>query len=131
MVPDFAADPDGARTLLDGHIRLANPRTPESQANLMLRRPFNYVNGVLKNGQLDQGLLFICWQADLEQAFITVQRRLDGEPLEEYIKPVGGGYFFALPGFGGGEDYLGRTLIAAIDPTSQTSSQRETTAASE
>ena len=64
----------------------------------MLRRPFNYSNGVLKNGQLDQGLLFICWQADLEKGFITVQHRLNGEPLEEYIKPVGGGYFFALPG---------------------------------
>lgn len=117
-VPDYAADPDGARTPLDAHIRLANPRTPESQANLMLRRPFNYVNGVLKNGHLDQGLLFIAWQADLEKSFITVQKRLDTEPLEEYIKPVGGGYFFALPGFAE-SDYLGSGLIAAISPTSQ------------
>lgn len=93
----------------------------------MLRRPFNYVNGVLKNGQLDQGLLFIAWQADLERSFIAVQRRLDREPLEEYVKPVGGGYFFALPGFAEG-DYLGRTLIDAISPTSQASSQSDPTA---
>ena len=124
MVPDFAADPAGARTPLDAHIRLANPRTPGSEASLMLRRPFNYVNGVLKNGQLDQGLLFIAWQADLERSFITVQRRLDREPLEEYVKPVGGGYFFALPGFAEG-DYLGRPLIEAISPTSKTSSQSD------
>ncbi|MCF1708277.1 iron uptake transporter deferrochelatase/peroxidase subunit [Tabrizicola sp. J26] len=124
MAPDFAADPHGKVTPLDSHIRMANPRTPASKANLILRRPFNYVNGVLKNGQLDQGLLFICWQADIEKGFITVQRRLDGEPLEEYIKPVGGGYFFALPGFAeGGDDFLGRTLIAALSPTSQDSSQ--------
>ena len=122
MVPDFAADPDGALTPLDAHIRLANPRTPGTEASLMLRRPFNYVNGVLKNGQLDQGLLFIAFQADLERSFIAVQRRLDREPLEEYIKPVGGGYFFALPGFAEG-DYLGSSLIAALSPTSQTSSQ--------
>lgn len=136
MVPDFAADPDGARVPLDSHIRLANPRDAGSEASLMLRRPFNYVNGVLKNGQLDQGLLFIAWQADLDRSFIAVQRRLDGEPLEEYIKPVGGGYFFALPGFGKGEDYLGRTLIDAIVSTSQEAreaagqpaSQSETTA---
>ncbi|MFO1141552.1 MAG: iron uptake transporter deferrochelatase/peroxidase subunit [Amaricoccus sp.] len=123
MVPDYAADPEGKLTPLDAHIRLANPRTPETQSSLMLRRPFNYVNGVLKNGQLDQGLLFIAFQSNLERSFVAVQRRLDGEPLEEYVKPVGGGYFFALPGFTGGEDYLGRPLIAAIDPTSQMTSQ--------
>ncbi len=113
-VPDFAADPDGARIALDSHIRRANPRTAQSAPSLMLRRPFNYVNGVLKNGQLDQGLLFIAWQSDLEKAFITVQRRLDGEPLEEYIRPIGGGYFFAPPGFAAAGDYLGRSLIEAI-----------------
>jgi hypothetical protein len=37
------------------------------------------------------GLLFIAYQADLQAGFITVQKRLDGEPLEEYIKPIGGG----------------------------------------
>ena len=123
MVPDYAADPDGAITPLDSHIRLANPRTPETEDSLMLRRPFNYVNGVLRNGQLDQGLLFIAWQSNLERAFITVQNRLNGEPLEEYLKPVGGGYFFAPPGFVEDDGYLGQTLIAAITPASQPSSQ--------
>ncbi len=112
-VPDYTTDPDGAAVPLDSHIRLANDRKPGTDASLMLRRPFNYVNGVLKNGQLDQGLLFIAWQADLERSFIAVQRRLDGEPLEEYIKPVGGGYFFALPGFTEG-DWLGRSLIETV-----------------
>lgn len=112
-VPDYAADPDGAKTRLDSHIRLANPRTPASTANLILRRPFNYSRGVMKNGQLDQGLIFICYQADLEQGFITVQTRLNGEPLEEYIKPIGGGYFFVPPGAADAEDYVGSSLIQA------------------
>ena len=30
-VPDYAADPDGKVTPLDAHIRLANPRTPETE----------------------------------------------------------------------------------------------------
>jgi deferrochelatase/peroxidase EfeB len=114
-VPDYGKDPEGKRTKLDAHIRLANPRTPESQQNLILRRPFNYSNGVNKNGQLDMGLLFICYQADLEKGFITVQTRLNGEPLEEYLKPVGGGYFFALPGVTGAQDFIGRGLLDATN----------------
>ncbi|WP_426234325.1 iron uptake transporter deferrochelatase/peroxidase subunit [Pseudomonas sp. TWP3-2] len=112
-VPDYSKDPEGKLTKLDAHIRLANPRTAASQANLILRRPFNYSNGVNKNGQLDMGLLFICYQADLEKGFITVQTRLNGEPLEEYLKPVGGGYFFTLPGVTGDTDFIGRSLLDA------------------
>lgn len=114
VVPDYASDADGLATPLDAHIRLANPRTAATSETVILRRPFNYSNGVTKAGQLDQGLLFICYQADLEKGFIAVQRRLNGEPLEEYIKPVGGGYFFALPGMRDDADYLGSTLIAAL-----------------
>ena len=114
MVPDYTKDDEGKVTPLDAHIRLANPRTRESDDNLILRRPFNYSNGVTRSGQLDQGLLFICYQADLEKGFITVQQRLDGEPLEEYIKPVGGGFFFTLPGMRDASDYIGSSLIAAL-----------------
>ncbi len=122
-VPDYGNDPEGKVTPLDAHIRLANPRTHGSERHLMLRRPFNYSNGVTRAGQLDMGLLFIAYQANLEQAFITVQKRLDGEPLEEYIKPVGGGYFFVLPGVAAPRpdavkaDFLGRSLLLAAHPT--------------
>lgn len=113
-VPRYDDDAEGKRTRLDAHIRLANPRTAATQKNLILRRPFNYSRGVAKNGQLDMGLLFICFQRDLEAGFIAVQKRLDGEPLEEYIKPVGGGYFFVLPGIVSEEDYLGRTMLEQV-----------------
>ncbi|WP_394787064.1 iron uptake transporter deferrochelatase/peroxidase subunit [Rhodoferax sp.] len=111
--PDYAADPHGARIRLDAHIRLANPCTPGSEANLILRRPFNYSNGVSKSGQLEMGLLFIAYQANLDAGFITVQKRLNDEPLEEYIKPVGGGYFFTLPGITEAGDFFGRALLDA------------------
>ncbi|SOB93381.1 iron uptake transporter deferrochelatase/peroxidase subunit [Rhodobacter maris] len=117
-VPDYAADPEGEKVALDSHIRLANPRDEAGERHLMLRRPFNYSNGVTRSGQLDQGLLFIAWQASLEDGFLAAQTRLNGEPLEEYIKPVGGGYFFAPPGFSdAADDYLGRQLIDAIGRT--------------
>ncbi|QKC93958.1 iron uptake transporter deferrochelatase/peroxidase subunit [Mesorhizobium sp. NZP2298] len=110
-VPHFASDPQGKATPLDAHIRLANPRDAEAQKHLILRRPFNYSNGVSKSNQMDMGLLFICYQADLEQGFVAVQTRLNGEALEEYIKPFGGGYFFVLPGVKDDQDYLGRSLL--------------------
>lgn len=112
-VPDYSNDPEGKVTALNAHIRLANKRTKTSDENRILRRPFNYSNGVSKSGQLEQGLLFICYQADLEKGFITVQRQLDGEPLEEYIKPIGGGFFFTLPGPANEDDFVGRTLLEA------------------
>jgi deferrochelatase/peroxidase EfeB len=110
-IPNYAADPKGKHVPLDSHIRRANDRTPEAQRHLILRRPFNYSNGVERNGQLDMGLLFICYQADLDRGFIAVQTALNGEPLEEYIKPAGGGYFFALPGIEDRNDFFGRLLL--------------------
>ena len=112
-VPDYANDPDGEVIALDSHIRLANPRTPETAENLMMRRGYSYSLGVSNVGQLDMGLLFVCYQHDLEKGFLTVQKRLNGEALEEYIKPVGGGYFFALPGVPDEQHYLGQALLEA------------------
>lgn len=117
-VPDYSKDAEGKVTPMDSHIRLANPRDAEAERHLILRRPFNYSNGVTKSGQLDMGLLFIAFQSDLENGFITVQNRLNGEPLEEYIKPVGGGYFFALPGVRDDKDYYARALLETKAPKS-------------
>nr|WP_236528523.1 Dyp-type peroxidase domain-containing protein [Pseudomonas syringae] len=117
--PTSSTNPKGNKSRRGCRIRLSKPNCAETQRNLILRRPFNYSNGVNKNGQLDMGLLFICYQADLEKGFITVQSRLNGEPLEEYLKPVGGGYFFTLPGVTGDQDFIGRSLLAAAS-TKQT-----------
>jgi deferrochelatase/peroxidase EfeB len=45
------------------------------------------------------------------RGFLAVQARLKGEPLEEYILPVGGGFFFALPGVGSSDGWLGQQLL--------------------
>lgn len=101
--PDFGGS-------FDSHIARANPRTPGSARNLMLRRGFNYAGGLDDNDQLDQGLLFTSYQRSLIDGFITVQRRLDGEALEEYIRPLGGGFFFVPPAPQGDEHLFARLL---------------------
>lgn len=112
-VPDYGNDPDGEVISLDAHIRLANPRSAATQSSLMLRRGYSYSLGVSQSGQLEMGLLFVCYQHDLEKGFLAVQQRLNGEALEEYIKPVGGGYFFALPGVVDEKHYLAQALLEA------------------
>ena len=111
-VPDYAADARGERIPLEAHIRLANPRTPATADSLMLRRGFSYARGYDRAGRLDQGLAFVCFQRSLERSFLAGQARLAGEPLEEYILPEGGGFFFALPGAERGS-FLGQSLVAA------------------
>ncbi|MCB1016113.1 MAG: Dyp-type peroxidase, partial [Acidimicrobiales bacterium] len=110
-VPDYAADPDGDLTPLDAHIRLANPRTPETDDQRILRKGFSYSRGFDGNGHLDQGLAFVSFQRSLERQFLPVQARLAGEPLEEYLVPEGGGFYFALPGVAEAGGHLGEGLF--------------------
>jgi len=61
---------------------------------------------------ISQGLFFLAYQRDLGAGFLAVQARLHGEPLEESIRPVGGGFFFTLPGVMGEGRYLGDGPLA-------------------
>jgi deferrochelatase/peroxidase EfeB len=109
--PDYRNDPNGSAIPLDSHIRLANPRTPETAGSQFLRRSYSYDAGVDSVGNLDMGLMFGAFNADLDRQFVTVQRRGGGEPLGDDRAPVGGGYFFALPGVRTPADFYGSTLL--------------------
>jgi deferrochelatase/peroxidase EfeB len=110
-VPDYSDDADGAVTPLDAHIRLANPRTSDTEGDLIFRSGLSFSRGFDGDGQLDQGLAFVSFQRRLSQ-FLNTQARLAGEPLEEYILPEGGGFYFALPGVMDDGRFLGEDLFA-------------------
>jgi deferrochelatase/peroxidase EfeB len=108
--PRYDLDPHGKRIPMDAHIRLANPRTNKTADQRIIRRGYNYHRGVDAAGNLDQGLVFVAYNQDVERQFATIQRRLAGEPMVDYITPVGGGYFFAPAGARGGSDWVGSGL---------------------
>jgi deferrochelatase/peroxidase EfeB len=111
--PDFSEDPEGKRIPLSAHIRLANPRTPGTADQRILRRPYNYDRGLDEAGNLDQGLLFVAFNQDINRQFETIQRRLEQEEMADYITPVGGGYYFAPRAAQSSGDWVGSGMFTA------------------
>ncbi len=111
--PDFAAIAEGSAAAgpaidVDAHIRLAHP-TQNGGARI-LRRGYNYVDGSNNLGQLGAGLFFISFQRD-PAAFVTLQRSLKGDLMNEYVRHVGSGLWAVPRGVRAGE-YLGQALFA-------------------
>jgi deferrochelatase/peroxidase EfeB len=72
--PDFAADPASAKTDTEAHILSANLRVHAATASRILRRGYNFSRGLSKSGQMDLGLLCVCFQSDLDSGFHSVQK---------------------------------------------------------
>jgi deferrochelatase/peroxidase EfeB len=83
------------------HVRLANPRSgAASEDERILRRGYNFVDGLDSQGQVEAGLFFVAFQRDPRRQFVTIQRRLAAhDRLGEYLVPTGGGLFACPPGF--------------------------------
>lgn len=107
--PDFDELAANGEPVIDvnAHMRLAHP--DQNGGALLLRRGYNYVDGNDELGRLDAGLFFITFQRSPEQ-FITVQRSLATDLLNEYIKHVGSGVWAVPPGAREG-GYVGDTLF--------------------
>jgi deferrochelatase/peroxidase EfeB len=109
--PGYGSDPKGERIPLDAHIRLARPRSPETEDQRIVRRSYNYSRGIDDAGQLDMGLVFVAFNRDPAKQFAKVQERLAGEPLIDYVVPTGGGYFYLPPGASDAQDWVGSALL--------------------
>jgi deferrochelatase/peroxidase EfeB len=110
------SDPvDPAQLPPDCHIIQANPRTPGSETERILRRSYSFSDGFdMRFGELDAGLFFICFQRDPRRQFIPIQTRLaENDHLSEYTFHTGSAIFAIPPGVREGE-YVGQTLLEAL-----------------
>jgi deferrochelatase/peroxidase EfeB len=109
--PDFTQKAaDGNPTVSPtAHIALAAHEN--NNGIKILRRGYNYTDGLNQYGLLDAGLLFIAYTNDPGN-FIALQRKLgSSDRLNSYISHIGSALFFVPPGPAQGE-YIGQALFA-------------------
>jgi dye decolorizing peroxidase len=109
--PDYAKfTASGAFAIPPGaHIRQASAQS--NNGATILRRAFNYYNGLRPDGAPDAGLIFLAFQADPATGFTVIQQRLSGaDTLSTFIRHEASALFAVLPGCAPG-DYLGRELL--------------------
>jgi deferrochelatase/peroxidase EfeB len=109
-VPDFTAREHGERVISPvSHIALAAHENNDGIR--ILRRGYNYTDGIDAVGQLDAGLLFIAYLNDPDH-FVRLQTRLGGSDLlNEYISHIGSAVFAVPPAPSPG-GYLAEALFA-------------------
>jgi deferrochelatase/peroxidase EfeB len=108
-LPLEAKNADGQPVVpLNSHVRLAHSDGKEK----ILRRSYSYSSGIdRQTGQLDAGLMFLCFQRDIRKQFIPIQQRLSKQDkLNEYITHLGSAVFACFPGAREGE-YIGQALF--------------------
>jgi deferrochelatase/peroxidase EfeB len=98
----------------DCHIMVANPRTPGSEAERILRRSYTFTDGY--DAQISNptgGLFFIAFNRDPRRQFIPIQRRLATHDrfMVEYPVPRGSAMYAVPPGVRPG-GYVGESILA-------------------
>jgi deferrochelatase/peroxidase EfeB len=95
----------------NAHIRLASPAYNHGQR--ILRRGYSYAElPEPGSGQIDAGLLFICFQRDPRRQFIPLQRQLaDSDALNHHTLHTGSALFACPPGVKPG-GFIGEGLFA-------------------
>ncbi|WP_042170822.1 iron uptake transporter deferrochelatase/peroxidase subunit [Paenibacillus gorillae] len=93
---------------VDSHVALARG----DGSIEILRRGYSYSSGMdHRTGQLDAGLMFVCFNRDPRKQFIPMQQKLgQSDRLNEYIVHTGSAMFACFPGVQPG-GYIGETLF--------------------
>lgn len=91
----------------DSHMRRAR-----AEKYKIHRRGYNYQTDTNAEGEIDHGLVFVSYQAKLDQ-FIEIQRRLESmDSLNTWTRPIGSAVFLIPPGIDSlNGQWIGQTII--------------------
>ena len=107
--PDFHATAHG-QPAIDPRSHVALAAHEANGGVKILRRGYNYTDGLNQYGQLDAGLLFVAYMNDPDH-FTRLQRRLGAsDRLNEYIAHIGSAVFAVPPAPRKGS-YIGEQLF--------------------
>lgn len=95
--PNFAAAGGDGAPLIDPHSHVAMAAPENNNGVKILRRAYNYTDGLTSQGLLDAGLMFLAYTND-PQHFVDLQTRLGKfDLLNEYIRHIGSAVFAVPP----------------------------------
>ncbi|MFC4241904.1 Dyp-type peroxidase [Gryllotalpicola reticulitermitis] len=109
--PNFHATASDGSTKISPTAHIALAAHENNGGVKILRRSYNYTDGLNQYGLLDAGLLFISYQNDPAH-FEALQTKLgSSDRLNEYISHIGSGIFFVPPAPAAGH-YIAEAMFA-------------------
>lgn len=93
------------------HVALMHP--DNNGGRRMLRRGYNYLQGVDELGRLDAGLFFVAFVRSPADGFVPVLSKMSQDLLTEYLQHVASGVYLVLPGVGESDAYVGQSLFSS------------------
>jgi deferrochelatase/peroxidase EfeB len=96
-VPNFAAAGGDGAPVISPYSHMAMAAPENNNGTKILRRAYNYTDGLTSQGLLDAGLMFLAYSND-PQNFVDLQTRLGKfDLLNEYIRHIGSAVFAVPP----------------------------------
>jgi len=108
--PDFNKLGSNGQPVIDPRAHISLAAFEHNDGVRILRRSYNYTDGLNSDGLLDAGLLFIAYM-NTPQHFVTLQTKLGASDLlNEYIQHIGSA-IFAVPRAPKRGGYIGEQLF--------------------
>lgn len=112
--PDYAAKAGGDPLVPgDSHIAVVSPQ--QNKGRRMLRRGYNFTNGIDSLGRINAGLFFVAFVRDPRTNFYPILSRMtQSDALTEYLQHQASALFAIPPGIGAADQGVAEKLFKGV-----------------